>query len=50
MEKGTVKKRLDGLKILADGVLDRILTVKADRFSSGAKEKITAVGGTVQEI
>ena len=48
MERGIVKKGLDGLKILADGVLDRKLTVKADKFSSVAKDKITAVGGTVQ--
>ena len=50
MELGIVKKGLDGLKILADGVLERKLTVKAHRFSDAAKEKITAAGGAVEEI
>ena len=50
LERGIIKKGLDGLKILADGVLERKLTVKAHRFSGAAKEKITAAGGTVEEI
>jgi len=50
MERGIIKKRLDGLKILADGVLERALTVRAHRFSGAAKEKIAAAGGTVEEI
>jgi large subunit ribosomal protein L15 len=50
MERGVVKKGLDGLKILADGVLERKLTIKAHRFSGAAKEKITAAGGAVEEI
>lgn len=39
---GTIK---DGLKILGSGDLAKELTVKADQFSSGAKEKIEAAGG-----
>jgi large subunit ribosomal protein L15 len=50
LESGIIKKGLDGLKILADGVLERKLTVKAHRFSGAAKEKITAAGGSVEEI
>jgi large subunit ribosomal protein L15 len=50
LERGIIKKALDGLKILADGVLERKLTVKAHRYSGAAKEKITAAGGTVEEI
>jgi len=50
LENGIIKKGLDGLKILADGVLERKLTVKAHRFSGAAKEKITAAGGSVEEI
>ena len=50
MEHGIIKKALDGLKVLADGVLERKLTVKAHRFSEAAKEKITAAGGTAEEI
>jgi len=49
-ERGIIKKALDGLKVLADGVLERKLTVKAHRFSEAAKEKITAAGGTAEEI
>lgn len=50
MERGIIKKAMDGLKILADGVLERKLTVRAHRFSGTAKEKIVAAGGSVQEI
>jgi len=38
------------VKILGDGEIDRPLTVKAHRFSSSAKEKILAAGGSVEEI
>ena len=50
LECGIVKKSLDGLKVLADGPLERKLTVRAHRFSGAAKDKITAAGGTVEEI
>ena len=50
IERGIIKKALDGLKVLADGVLERKLTVKAHRFSEAAKEKITAAGGIAEEI
>jgi large subunit ribosomal protein L15 len=50
LERGIIKKGLDGLKVLADGILERKLTVKAHRYSGAAKEKITAAGGTVEEI
>jgi large subunit ribosomal protein L15 len=48
--RGIIKKGLDGLKVLADGALERTLTVKAHKFSGAAKEKITAAGGSVEEI
>jgi large subunit ribosomal protein L15 len=48
--RGIIKKSLDGLKVLADGALERTLTVKAHKFSGAAKEKITAAGGSVEEI
>lgn len=50
LEMGIVKKGLDGLKILADGHLERSLIVKAHRFSGAAKDKITAAGGTIEEL
>jgi large subunit ribosomal protein L15 len=36
------------VKILANGELNRKLTVKVDQVSQGAKEKIEATGGTVE--
>ncbi len=38
------------VKILGDGDLAKKLTVLADKFSKSAREKITAAGGTVNEI
>ncbi len=38
------------LKILGDGDLAKKLTVLADKFSKSAREKITAAGGTVNEV
>lgn len=50
--KGLVPKpgTVDGIKILGNGDLDRALTIKGAKVSAGAKEKITAAGGTVEEI
>ncbi|MBI5575627.1 MAG: 50S ribosomal protein L15 [Deltaproteobacteria bacterium] len=48
MAAGLVKKALDGVKLLADGELDRPLTVKVDRASRAAREKIAAAGGTLE--
>lgn len=38
------------LKILGEGELTRPLQVRADKVSAGARAKIEAVGGTVEEI
>jgi large subunit ribosomal protein L15 len=45
---GLVSSRTKPIKILGTGELDRALTVKADGFSVTAREKILAVGGTVE--
>ena len=50
MEAGIVKNPRDGVKILGNGELTKKLTVKANAFSAGAKEKIEAVGGTCEVI
>ena len=50
IETGLVKKELDGIKVLGNGELTKKLTVKADKFSSTAKEKIENVGGTTEVI
>jgi len=47
---GLVKKELTGVKILALGELDRALTVRAQRFSGAAKEKIERAGGKAEVI
>ncbi len=48
-ERGLIKKR--GLvKVLAEGELEKSLTVKAHAFSASAKEKIEKAGGSVEVI
>ena len=47
---GLVKKELTGVKILALGEVDRALTVRAQRFSGAAKEKIERAGGKAEVI
>ena len=49
-ETGIVKKQLSGIKVLANGSLEKKLTVKAHKFSMTAKEKIEAAGGKVEVI
>lgn len=50
IETGLVTKELDGVKILGNGTLTKKLTVKANKFSSTAEEKIVSVGGTIEVI
>jgi large subunit ribosomal protein L15 len=45
---GIVKNRCDGIKLLAEGEIDRPLTVKLTRVSKAARAKIEAAGGTVE--
>ena len=49
-EAGLVKKVVDGVKILGHGELDRALTVKAQKFTKTAAEKISAAGGKAEVI
>ncbi len=50
VEKGIIKKRDERIKILAQGDLDRALTVQAHGFSAAAKAKIEAAGGSVEVL
>ena len=50
IEKGIVKNPRDGVKILGNGELTKILTVQANAFSAGAVEKIEALGGKAEVI
>jgi len=46
-KQGLVKKASEGLKILGEGDLKRAITVKAQKFSKTAAERITKAGGRV---
>ena len=48
IEKGIIKKELDGVKILGNGELTKNLTVKASAFTDGAAKKIEAAGGKAE--
>ncbi|HEX2154138.1 MAG TPA: 50S ribosomal protein L15 [Acidimicrobiia bacterium] len=48
-ERGLIRHR-GRVKVLAEGDLDRALTVKAHAFSASAREKITAAGGQAEVI
>ena len=50
IEKGIVKKTLDGVKILGQGEITKKLTVQANAFSDSAKSKIEAAGGKAEVI
>jgi large subunit ribosomal protein L15 len=48
-EKGLIRHK-GQVKVLAEGDLDKALTVKAHAFSASAKEKIEKAGGTAEII
>ena len=50
IEKGLVKKALDGVKVLGHGELTKALTVQANAFSESAKQKIEAAGGKTEVL
>lgn len=50
IETGIVKKLYSGVKILAQGTLEKKLTVKATKFSKTAEEQIGALGGSIEVV
>jgi large subunit ribosomal protein L15 len=50
LSSGMVKKKGEGIKILAKGNIDFPVTVKMAKISEAAKAKITAAGGSVEEV
>jgi large subunit ribosomal protein L15 len=51
IEAGMIKKfEKNGVKILGDGNLEKSLTIKANKFTKSAVEKIEAAGGKVEVI
>lgn len=47
---GLLKKKLDGVKILGNGKLEKKLTVKADKFSKSAQKAIEDAGGKAEVL
>lgn len=50
LDKGLIKKTLDGVKVLGNGELSKPLTVKLTAYSATAKEKIEKAGGKAEVI
>jgi len=50
LDRRIVKTLKNPIKVLANGKIDKILTIKADRFSREAKKQIESTGGKVEEI
>jgi large subunit ribosomal protein L15 len=49
IQAGLVDKRTTLVKVLANGELTKSLTVAVDKVSAGARKKIEAAGGTVED-
>ncbi len=47
-EMGIIKKQLSGIKVLGNGELSKKLTVRANKFSNVAIEKIEKAGGKAE--
>lgn len=50
MEKGLVKGRVDGIKLLGNGELAYPVTIKVSHVSRSAREKVEAAGGSIEVI
>lgn len=50
LQAGLVKRINDGIKVLANGNIEKALNVKAHGFSKAAAEKIEAAGGKAEVI
>jgi large subunit ribosomal protein L15 len=48
LSAGLLKRSSDGVKLLGQGSIDYPLVLKVDRCSRSAREKLEAVGGTVE--
>jgi large subunit ribosomal protein L15 len=50
LANGILRKKGSKVKILAKGEIDFPVTIKLAKISQAAKEKITAAGGSVEEV
>lgn len=49
-QAGLIKRKVDLIKVLGDGELDKALTVKVHAASAAATQKIEKAGGTVELV
>ena len=49
-EAGLVKKIANGVKLLGDGELEKAFTIKLNKVSKAAEEKVLAKGGKIEVI
>ena len=50
VQAGVIKQVKDGVKVLGNGEISKKITVKAEKFSKSAVEKIEAAGGKVEVL
>jgi large subunit ribosomal protein L15 len=50
VEAGLAGKLFDGVKVLGNGALKKKLTVKAQKFSASARDKIVQAGGQCEDL
>lgn len=50
LNSGLIKNKGNAIKILAKGEIDFPVTIKIAKISQAAKNKITAAGGSVEEV
>ena len=49
-EKGLIRKRKDGVKLLANGRMNHPLVIRVQKASKAAREKVEAAGGRIEII
>jgi large subunit ribosomal protein L15 len=49
-EKGLVKNRIDGIKLLGQGEISHPITVKVNSVSQSARTKVESAGGTIEVV
>lgn len=50
IEAGLVNRIEDGVKLLADGDINKPLTIRVHKFSQSAKAKVEAAGGRIEVV
>lgn len=48
LDAGVIKKELSGVKLLANGELNKKLTVRVNKASEAAKKAVEAAGGSIE--